>query len=129
MAYLVAFWNLENLFAPEGFPGREPWIANAVRNDLRGWTQALFDQKVAQLASIIVQMKAGAGPDLLGVCEVENRFALEAVADQLNALRPARTINSFTSIRRATNAASIRPSSSTPTCSRRTCRSCSRTGS
>ena len=90
MAYLVAFWNLENLFAPEGFPGREPWIANAVQNDLRGWTQALFDQKVAQLASIIVQMKAGAGPDLLGVCEVENRFALEAVANQLNALRPAR---------------------------------------
>jgi predicted extracellular nuclease len=90
MAYLVAFWNLENLFAPEGFPGREPWIAEAVRNDLRGWTQALFDQKVAQLASIIVQMKAGAGPDLLGVCEVENHFALEAVANRLNALRPAR---------------------------------------
>jgi len=90
MAYLVAFWNLENLFAPEGFPAREPWIAEAVRNDLMGWTQALFDQKVAQLASIIVQLKSGAGPDLLGVCEVENRFALQAVANQLNALRPAR---------------------------------------
>ena len=86
----IAFWNLENLFAPEGFPDREPWIADAVANDLRGWTQALFDRKVAQLSSIVVQMKGGAGPDLLGVCEVENRFALQAVADRLNQLRPDR---------------------------------------
>jgi len=90
MPLLVAFWNLENLFAPEGFPEREPWIADAVGNDLRGWTQALFDRKVSQLAHIIVQMKSGAGPDLLGVCEVENRFALQAVADKLNQLRPNR---------------------------------------
>lgn len=90
MPYLVAFWNLENLFAPEGFPGREPWLADTVRNDLSGWTQALFDQKVGQLASIIAQMKNGAGPDLLGVCEVENRFALQTLADRLNTLRPSR---------------------------------------
>lgn len=90
MSYLVAFWNLENLFAPEGFPGREPWLANAVRNDLAGWTQALFDQKVVQLASIVARMKNGAGPDLLGVCEVENRFALQALADRLNVQRPNR---------------------------------------
>lgn len=91
MALLIAFWNLENLFAPEDFPDREPWIADAVRNDLAGWTQALFDRKVEQLASIIVRMKAGAGPDLLGVCEVENRFALQALADRLNALRTSRS--------------------------------------
>jgi predicted extracellular nuclease len=90
MAYLVAFWNLENLFAPEGFPDREPWIADAMGNELAGWSQDLFDRKVGQLASIIVQMKAGGGPDLLGVCEVENRFALQALADQLNALRQNR---------------------------------------
>jgi len=90
MAYLIAFWNLENLFAPEDFPDREPWLADAVRKDLAGWTQALFDRKVEQLASIIVQMKAGAGPDLLGVCEVENRFALQALAQRLNTLRANR---------------------------------------
>lgn len=91
MAYLIAFWNLENLFAPEDFPDREPWLADAVRKDLTGWTQALFERKVKQLASIIVQMKDGAGPDLLGVCEVENRFALQALADRLNALQPGRS--------------------------------------
>lgn len=90
MSYLISFWNLENLFAPEDHPGREPWIAAAMRRDLAGWTPELFERKVAQLASIIVQMKDGTGPDLLGVCEVENRFALQALADRLNALRPAR---------------------------------------
>jgi len=90
MQLLLGFWNLENLFAPEGFPNREPWIAKAVKNDLKGWTEGLFARKVAQLASIITQMKGGAGPDLLGVCEVENRFALQSVADRLNALLPER---------------------------------------
>ena len=33
--YRVGFWNLENLFAPEGFPGREPWIANAEAKAIR----------------------------------------------------------------------------------------------
>ncbi|WP_299868189.1 endonuclease/exonuclease/phosphatase family protein [uncultured Hoeflea sp.] len=88
--YLAAFWNLENLFAPEGFPAREPWIAKKNARDLKGWTQALFDRKIDQLASIIVQMGGGAGPDLLGVCEVENRFALEALSDRLDQLLPGR---------------------------------------
>jgi predicted extracellular nuclease len=88
--YLVGFWNLENLFAPEGFPAREPWIARKNASDLKGWTQALFDRKIDQLASIIVQMGGGQGPDLLGVCEVENRFALEALSDRLDQLLPAR---------------------------------------
>ena len=89
-SYHVAFWNLENLFAPEGFPGREPWIAAAVGRDLVGWTQALFDTKVGQLATAIAAMNGGAGPDLLGVAEVENRFCLEALRDRLNAMLPAR---------------------------------------
>ncbi len=90
MPYLVAFWNLENLFAPQNHPGREPWLAKAMRNDLRGWTKALFARKVAQLAAIIRLMKDGQGPDLLGVCEVENRFALQALADALNTALPGR---------------------------------------
>lgn len=89
--YLAAFWNLENLFAPEGFVGREPWLARAVAKDLSGWTQALFDRKIDRLAHIIRQMNGGAGPDLLAVCEVENRFALEALAGRVNALLPDRS--------------------------------------
>lgn len=89
-SHFVAFWNLENLFAPEGFAGREPWLAEKVAKDLSGWTAALFDRKIEQLARVIRQMNGGAGPDLLGVCEVENRFALEALAARLNAQLPGR---------------------------------------
>ncbi len=91
MSALVAFWNLENLFAPEGFPGREPWIAKSMQKDLKGWSETLFKRKIAQLASIIVRMKEGAGPDILGVCEVENRYALQTLADQLNQALPGRS--------------------------------------
>jgi endonuclease/exonuclease/phosphatase family metal-dependent hydrolase len=84
-SYHVAFWNLENLFAPEGFALREPWIADAMERDLRGWTEDLFERKVGQLVSIIAQMNDGRGPDLLGVCEAENRFVLDRLAARLNA--------------------------------------------
>jgi len=90
MAYHVAFWNLENLFAPEGFADREPWIASALASDLRGWTEELFQQKIAQLESIVVQLDEARGPDLLGVCEAENRFVLEALVSELNATLPER---------------------------------------
>jgi predicted extracellular nuclease len=88
--YLIAFWNIENLFAPDGFPAREPWIAKKNAGDLKGWTQQLFDRKIEQLSRIIRQMGAGTGPDLLGVCEVENKFCLEQLAGKLNQLLPAR---------------------------------------
>jgi endonuclease/exonuclease/phosphatase family metal-dependent hydrolase len=82
--HFVAFWNLENLFAPEGFAEREPWIAQRLASDLKGWTQALFDTKIDQLASIIRQMNGAQGPDILGVCEVENAFVLEQLSARLN---------------------------------------------
>jgi predicted extracellular nuclease len=90
MSYQIAFWNLENLFAPEGHPGREPWLAKALQKELSGWTETLFRRKVAQLGAIVGKMNGGAGPDILGVCEVENSFALQALADELNRLLPTR---------------------------------------
>ena len=82
--HFVAFWNLENLFAPEVHPGREPWLAKRLAADLNGWTQALFAAKIEQLTSIIRQMNDGQGPDILGVCEVENQFVLQQLAARLN---------------------------------------------
>jgi len=77
--YFVASWNLENLFDVEGSPRRDDKIARAIGKEIQGWTQARLERKIGQLASIIRQMNAGRGPDLLGVYEVENR----TVVDQL----------------------------------------------
>ena len=77
--YYVAWWNVENLFDEEDAPleRRTDKVFRAIRNDIAGWTPALRDRKVEQLASVIAQMNAGAGPDLLGICEVENRFVVD----------------------------------------------------
>ncbi|MDH3713591.1 MAG: endonuclease [Gammaproteobacteria bacterium] len=80
----TAFWNLENLFAPANYPERPEWLARAIRSDLRGWSTELFRHKLKQLASIIEQLNDGNGPDLLGVCEVENKFVIDELCALLN---------------------------------------------
>lgn len=90
-AHYLAFWNVENLFAPEGHPDRIPWIAERVASDLAGWTEALYRTKLGQLAKVIAAMNAGAGPDILGVCEVEDRKVLVDLAATVSALLPGRS--------------------------------------
>lgn len=88
--YMIAFWNLENLFAPEDFANRPAGLKTKIGSDLAGWTDALFQRKLDQLAAIIAQMQQGTGPDILGVCEVENRFVLDRLAEKVNAALPGR---------------------------------------
>ncbi len=82
--HFLSSWNLENLFAPEDFPYREPWLVKNLASELKGWDQPLFDTKIKQLASIIRQMNSAEGPDILGVCEVENAYVLQQLSGQLN---------------------------------------------
>lgn len=91
--HFFAFWNLENLFAPENFPGREPWIAQRLASYLRGWTQTLFTTKLDQLTSILCQMNNSQGPDILGVCEVENKYVLEQLTARMNGVLHDRNYN------------------------------------
>ena len=91
--YYVAWWNLENLFDEENAPAdrRSEKVHRAVKDDIAGWTPQVRDQKVAQLASVIAQMNGGAGPDLLGVCEVENRFVMDLLVGAVEGLVPGRS--------------------------------------
>ena len=88
--HLVAFWNVENLFGPESHPHRIPWVANDVGSDLVGWTPALYQKKLDQLARIIRQMNGRLGPDILGVCEVEDQHVLADLGTTLTPLLPSR---------------------------------------
>ena len=81
--YRIAFWNLENLFDIEDSPRRGDKLQRAIGKDLEGWTQARLDRKVSQLASIIRQMNGGRGPDMLGVCEVENDHVMNLLVQAL----------------------------------------------
>lgn len=65
----IAFWNLQNLFDLE---------ASAIATDLEftpvnGWNRSAFESKINNLAEIIRLMFGGQGPDLLGICEIENK--------------------------------------------------------
>lgn len=75
--YFVAWWNVENLFDYEGSPRRTEKLERALGKSLDGWTPELRDRKIDRLASVIAQMNGGRGPDLLGVCEVENKWVLD----------------------------------------------------
>lgn len=82
-SYQIAFWNLENLFDIEDSPRRTEKLQRTIGRDIKGWTQALLDRKVSQLASVIRQMNGGRGPDMLGVCEIENAHVMELLAAAL----------------------------------------------
>ncbi len=81
--YCIAFWNLENLFDVENSPRRTDKVARALGKSIQGWTQALLDRKIGQLSSIISQMNLNRGPDLLGICEVENKFVVDLLVQSL----------------------------------------------
>ena len=88
--HFIAFWNLENLFGPEDHPHRIVWVQEMNARDLRGLTREIYARKQAQLARIITQFNGGAGPDILGVCEVEDAFVLADLTALLNAGLPGR---------------------------------------
>lgn len=86
-SYFVAWWNVENLFDEENavtLGRRTDKVFRAIKDDIAGWTPALRDRKIDQLSTVIAAMNNGEGPDLLGVCEIENRFVLEELVKAVN---------------------------------------------
>ncbi len=79
----VAFWNLENLFDVEHASARPEWLQKRLAKELEGWDDAVLDRKIAQLKKVIQSMNQGVGPDVLGVCEVENEAVLQKLVDAL----------------------------------------------
>jgi predicted extracellular nuclease len=84
--HYIAFWNLENLFDVYNYPDRSDKLTRTLQSELSGWTQNVLDRKISQLARIIRQMNQGNGPDILGVCEVENEHVLQLLSSSLEDL-------------------------------------------
>lgn len=82
-SYYIAFWNLENLFDTEHSPDRPEWLQRRLAKELEGWSDNVLNKKLAQLASIICKMNEGHGPDILGVCEVENLTVLKKLVKEI----------------------------------------------
>ena len=86
MNYYVSWWNLENLFDVEDSVQRPDYLQSRLRSELKGWNEEVLDKKLNQLAFIIKKMNGNSGPDLLGVCEVENKIVLEKLVGKLSSL-------------------------------------------
>ena len=82
----IGWWNLENLFDVFDSPARPEWLQRELQNELRGWDQAILNRKIGQLAKIILQMNQGQGPDILGVCELENKPVMDLLVQSLSPL-------------------------------------------
>ena len=80
--HFIAWWNLENLFNAEDAK-RSIWLQKYLGRELKGWTEAVLTKKISQLSSIIKMMNKGAGPDILGVCEIEDAVVLSKLIDGL----------------------------------------------
>ncbi len=74
----IAFYNLENLFdtIDSPMPGDFPWTPGGDKI----WNTERYTHKLNNLSYVIQHLDGNedeAGPDILGVCEVENRDVLE----------------------------------------------------
>ncbi len=82
--YFIAWWNLENLFDVKDMEDRARKLQNNTEEkDLKGWTDAALQVKIENLSNIIKKMNDGKGPDLLGVCEIEDEKVLQKLVSAI----------------------------------------------
>ncbi len=84
--YYIAWWNVENLFDINNASERPEYLQKKLDKELEGWDETVLNKKLTQLAKIIKQMNNNQGPDILGVCEIENRNVLVKLVKHLSEL-------------------------------------------
>lgn len=81
--YYLAWWNLENLLDVEN-ADRPEWRKKKIGKYIIGWNEEILSKKIRNIASAIAEMNNGIGPDIIGVCEVENERLLRLLAENLS---------------------------------------------
>lgn len=72
---MIAFWNVENLYDTINDPAvKDEEFLPSSKN---AWTSERYNTKLKNTSQVILAMNNGAGPDVLGMAEVENRAVLE----------------------------------------------------
>lgn len=83
--FYLAGWNVENLFDTEDDLAVEK-DEEFTPTGIKQWTSEKLEIRLNKLASIIRKMNDGRGPDVLGVCEIENRKIVEMLVAKLSPL-------------------------------------------
>lgn len=82
--HYITWWNVENLFDVNRSELRPSWQAKELKRELKGWTKTVMDRKIKNLSLVIKQINENKGPDLLGVCEIENENVVKKLLSSLN---------------------------------------------
>jgi endonuclease/exonuclease/phosphatase family metal-dependent hydrolase len=80
--FYIAGWNVENLFDLEDDPQTE-MDEDFTPNSPKRWTKERLEIKLKNLSEAICKMNGDKGPDVLGLCEVENRNVVEMLRERL----------------------------------------------
>ena len=80
--YYITWWNLENLFDSEKAP-RTDKLGRVLKKELEGWSDEILEKKINQLVKMLQTINQLNGPDILGVCEVENENVLKTFRNSL----------------------------------------------
>lgn len=78
--FRILFYNVENLFDPidgEG-AGDDEFLPSAAKH----WTWKRYRDKCCKIAKVIVAMGGWEPPELVGLCEIENRNVLDGIFSQ-----------------------------------------------
>lgn len=84
--FYITWWNVENLFDIEDSDDRPDYLRSRLRSELKGWNEDILDKKLNQLSSVIRKLNNGLGPDILGVCEVENKTVIDKLMTKLTSM-------------------------------------------
>lgn len=77
----VAFYNQENLFDTLDTPNKndEEFLPDGTYK----WNTEKYTNKLSNMSKVISAMNNGAGPDMLGMCEIETEIALKDLCQEL----------------------------------------------
>lgn len=78
----VAHYNVENLFDTLNDPAKND--EDFLPAGKSAWTSERYLTKLDRLSRVIRDMNEGRGPDLLGLCEVENKSVVEDLQKELS---------------------------------------------
>jgi len=73
--YDILFYNVENLF--DTVDDKETLDEEFTPAGDRHWTYKRFNRKILNLSKVILNASGWSPPDIIGLCEVENRHVLE----------------------------------------------------
>lgn len=73
--YRLMFYNVENLFDTEDDPTKDD--QEFLPSGDKAWTPDRYQKKLDNIASVVTAIGAGDLPDVIGLCEIENRKVLD----------------------------------------------------